>query len=181
MNKSQEIYYARNRTKRQYKMFTFQAIHDKALECSEKLYGKKSFSLIAHMAVYKFIRDKGFIDLCKLLTEYKMYRAMTTLIQLAVRWRTLERAFMLVVRRNDVVANSGTSLLGFPEHPTNENYQPSGKLRRRNLWKPILTSVNTQRDAMPVTIMPRKKVCAGQALNAGGSRHTSARHPFAIR
>jgi hypothetical protein len=61
-------------------MFTFQAIHDKAVECVDKLYGKKSFSLIAHMAIYKFLRDKGFIDLRKLLTEYKLNRAITTKI-----------------------------------------------------------------------------------------------------
>jgi len=51
MNKSREIYLARNRTKRQYKMFTFQAMHDKALDYSEERFGKRSFSLAVHMAL----------------------------------------------------------------------------------------------------------------------------------
>jgi hypothetical protein len=75
INKSSEVYIARNRTKRQYKIFTFQAIHDKVIEYSEKYYGKKSFSLAAHMILYKELRRLGFIDLRKLLTEYKMNRA----------------------------------------------------------------------------------------------------------
>jgi hypothetical protein len=78
MNKSQEVYFSRNKTKRQYKVFTFEAIRSSAIEYAKKKYGKASFSLAAHMALYKMLRDAGFINLRKLLTEHKMNRAITT-------------------------------------------------------------------------------------------------------
>jgi hypothetical protein len=78
MNKSQEIYFARNRTKRQYKIFTFEAMRLAAIDYAKKKYGKASFSLAAHMALYKELRACGFIDLRKLLTEYKMNRAVSS-------------------------------------------------------------------------------------------------------
>lgn len=67
MNKSREIYLARNRTKRQCKVFTFEAMKSAAEDMAFKLYGKRSFSLACHMALYKLLRDNGFIDLRKLL------------------------------------------------------------------------------------------------------------------
>lgn len=78
-NKSREIYIARNRTKRQCKVFTFEAMKNAGQELALKLYGKKSFSLFCHMAAYKELRKHNFIDLRKLLTEYKQDRAITAL------------------------------------------------------------------------------------------------------
>lgn len=77
MNKSRQIYIARNRTKRQYKMFTFQAMHDAAVDFAEKNFRKRSFSLAVHMALYKMLRENGFVDLRKLLTEYKINRGIS--------------------------------------------------------------------------------------------------------
>jgi hypothetical protein len=74
MNKSREIYLARNRTKRQCKVFTFEAMKNAGSELALKLYGKKSFSLFCHMSAYKELRRHNFIDLRKLLTEYKQHR-----------------------------------------------------------------------------------------------------------
>lgn len=75
MNKSKEIYMARNRTKKQFKVFTFDAIRNAGEELALKMYGKKSFSLFCHMSAYKELRRHNFIDLRKLLTEYKQDRA----------------------------------------------------------------------------------------------------------
>ena len=77
MNKSREIYLTRNRTKRQYKVFTFESMRGAAVDYAKKKYGKASFSLACHMALYKELRAQGFIDLRKLLTDYKMDRAIT--------------------------------------------------------------------------------------------------------
>jgi hypothetical protein len=77
MNKSQQIYLARNKHKKQYKVFTFEAMRDAAIEYSFKKYGKASFSLAAHMALYKELRNNGFINLRKLLSDFKLNRAIT--------------------------------------------------------------------------------------------------------
>ena len=74
MNKSREIYLARNRTKRPFKIYTFESIRNAVEEYSFKKYGKRSFSLGAHMLIYKGIRNEGFFDLRKLLTEHKQHR-----------------------------------------------------------------------------------------------------------
>jgi hypothetical protein len=79
MNKSKEIYLTRNRTKRQFKVFTFESMRNAAVEYAKKKYGKASFSLACHMALYKELRANGFINLHKLLTEYKLNRAITAL------------------------------------------------------------------------------------------------------
>lgn len=78
MNKSREIYIARNRTKRQYKVFTYESMRGAAVDYAKKKYGKASFSLACHMALYKELRSQGFIDLRKLLTEYKLDRAIVS-------------------------------------------------------------------------------------------------------
>ena len=71
VNKSREIYLARNRTKRQCKVFTFEAMKNAGQELALKLYGKKSFSLFCHMSAYKELRRHGFIDLKTILNEFK--------------------------------------------------------------------------------------------------------------
>lgn len=73
-----DIYIGRNRNKVQCKIFTYDAMKSAALALSKKKYGRKSFSLVAHMALYKMLRDEGFIDLRKLLTEHKRRRAISS-------------------------------------------------------------------------------------------------------
>jgi hypothetical protein len=72
------IYLSRNRTKRQCKVFTFDAMKNAAEALAEKKFGKRSFSLCCHMALYKYLRDNGFIDLRKLLNEAKIDRAVSS-------------------------------------------------------------------------------------------------------
>ena len=68
---------ARNSVKRQFKVFTFEAIRNAGREYAFNKYGKRSFSLAAHMALYKELRANGFINLRKLLSECKKDRAIT--------------------------------------------------------------------------------------------------------
>jgi hypothetical protein len=51
-----------------------EAAEDMAL----KLYGKASFSLACHMALYKDLRAHGFIDLRKLLSNNNKDRVITS-------------------------------------------------------------------------------------------------------
>jgi hypothetical protein len=76
ISKSRDLYLASNRAKRRYRVYTFAAMRKCAEDMAEKLYGKKSFSLACHMALYKDLRAHGFIDLRKLLTEHKNNRVM---------------------------------------------------------------------------------------------------------
>ena len=56
-------------------MYTFDAMINAGREYALKKYGKASLSLAAHMALYKELRANGFIDLRKLLSDYKKDRA----------------------------------------------------------------------------------------------------------
>jgi hypothetical protein len=74
---NKQIYLARNKHKKSYRVFTFEAIRNAAEEYAFKKYGKRSFSLACHMALYRTLRDAGFINLRKLLIENKLNRGIT--------------------------------------------------------------------------------------------------------
>jgi hypothetical protein len=59
----EKVYLSRNRNKKRYNFLTYEAMKNAACELAKKKgYKRNSFSMVVHIALYKYLRNNGFIN-----------------------------------------------------------------------------------------------------------------------